>query len=304
MAGANGEQEASGSEAVGYMLAVLQAVFYSTLGIFGKLLYGTGLDAQQAVILRFLAATIILGLFLIVRRQQLVSRQPAVYVQAVFFFLSALFYFLAVEKLTAGLTTVLFYLYPAIVAVASVFVFKERLTALTLVALALALAGLVLVSGIVAGGVVLDPVGIAFGVVSCTSFAVYTLLIQKTARTEGAFTVTFTLSLTSLVASCIVFAPSVPSMFQLTPHQMMLGALMAMICTILPIVAYIAAIKRIGGTKASLISISETPFSLALAYLLLGETLTLQQGVGSILIIASILLITISPLLTKRKPNA
>lgn len=296
----NSATNGNSSEALGYALAVLQAVTYSMLGIFGKLLYATGLNAQQAVILRFLAATVILGLYMVVRREQLVSRQPAVYVQAVFFFLSAFLYFMAVERLTAGMTTVIFYLYPVIVAIGNVFVFKERLAVSTIAALALALGGLILVSGVIAGDVVLDSWGIALGIASCAAFAIYTLLIQKTARTEGSFTVTFTLSWTSLLASCVVFAPATPAMLTLSAHQLALGALMALVCTILPIVTYIGAVKRIGGTRSSLISISETPFSLFFAYLLLGETLTVQQGIGSALIIASIAIITVAPLLHNR----
>lgn len=295
-------KESKSYQLIGYGLAVLQAVFYSTLGIFGKLIYATGLDAQQAVILRFLAATVILGIFMLIwRKQPLVSRQPAVYLQAIFFYLSSLFYFLAVERLTAGMTTVLFYMYPAVVAVAGVFVFKERFTASIAVSIILAIAGLVLVSGIVTGELILDPLGIAFGVVSCLAFAIYTILIQKTGRKEEPLTVTFTLSWTSLLASCIVFAPSIPTMFPLSFEQIGLGATMAILCTILPIFIYIEAVKRIGGTKSSLIGISETPFSLLIAFIVLGETLTLLQGIGSCLIIASIAVITIAPMLKGSK---
>ena len=45
-----------GSQAVGFAFAVLQAVLYSTMGILGKLLYATGMDSQQVVILRFLCS--------------------------------------------------------------------------------------------------------------------------------------------------------------------------------------------------------------------------------------------------------
>lgn len=291
-----------GSYALGYGLAVLQAVLYSTLGVFGKLVYATGLDTSQTVILRFFAATVLLGAFMLVRRRDaFVSKQPSVYLQAVFFYVSSLFYFFTVERLTAGMTTVIFYTYPAVVAVASLFVFKERFSVATLLSFVLAIGGLVLVSGVAAGEVKLDPLGIFFGVISCVSFAVYTMLIQRFGRTESSLTVTFTLSWTCFFASCVVFAPSVPSMFSLDGYQLLLGALMALCATILPIFIYIEAIKLIGGTKSSLIGISETPFSLLIAFIVLGETLTLEQGIGSCLIITSIVVITVAPLLGSRK---
>ncbi|MBR0404053.1 MAG: EamA family transporter [Eggerthellaceae bacterium] len=289
------------TQIIGYAFAVLQAVLYSTMGIFGKLLYATGMDSQQAVILRFICSTVLLGAFMLVwRKERLVSRDKAVYLQAVFYFMSAFLYFFAVERMNAGITTVFFYLYPAMVAAINLGVFHEKLTVSVAVALILSILGLVLISGIVGGELVLDPLGLVFALASALSFAIYTVLIQVTGRTEGSFTVTFTLSWTSLLASCIVFAPSVPAMLSLTTYQIAVGCTMALANTILPVVLYIQAVKYIGGTKTSLIGISETPFSLLFAFLILGETIAFMEGVGIVLIIGGIVAITVGPLLGKQ----
>ena len=290
------------SQIIGCAFAVLQAVLYSTLGIFGKLLYATGMDSHQAVILRFLCATVLLGVFMLVwRKEPLVSRQKTVYLQAVFYFASAFLYFFAVERMNAGITTVFFYLYPAMVAAINLGVFHERITVAVAVALVLSIMGLILISGIIGGELVLDPLGIAFALASALSFAIYTVLIQVTGRTEGSFTVTFTLSWTSLLASCVVFAPSVPAMFALTPYQLFIGCAIAFACTILPVVLYIQAVKCIGGTKTSLLGLSETPSSLLLAFIILGETIAPMEAAGIVLIFASVVAITVGPLLQKKK---
>ena len=289
------------NQIVGCAFAVLQAVLYSTMGILGKLLYATGMDSQQVVILRFLCSTVLLGAFMLVwRKEALVSRQKTVYAQAVFFFASAFLYFSAVEHLNAGITTVVFYLYPAMVAAINLAVFHEKITVSVAVALVLSIMGLILISGVIGGELSLDPIGLAFALASALAFAIYTVFIQVTGRTEGSFTVTFTLSWTSLIASCVVFAPAVPAMFHLTPYQLFIGCIMALACTIMPVVLYIQAVKRIGGTKTSLIGISETPSSLLLAFLILGETIAPMEGVGIILVVASVVVITIGPLLQQR----
>ena len=289
------------NQIAGYALAIVQAMLYSTLGIFGKLLYATGLNAQQVVILRFACATVLLGAFMLVwRREALVSRQRAVYIQAVFFFVSAILYFLAVERLNAGVTTVVFYLFPVIVAAINLVVYHERISALTAGALALAVMGLVFISGVLGGAFVIDAMGMAFAISSAFAFAVYTVIIQITGRTEGALTVTLTLSWTSLLASCVVFAPVVPSLLGLTFPQIALGCVMALASTILPVVLYIQAVKRIGGTMSSLISISETPFSLVLAFFILGETIDFMEGIGIVLVVAGVILVTVAPLVKSR----
>ena len=296
--GRGGRVDDRRTQVIGGLLAVLQAVLYSTMGIFGKLLYATGMDSQQVVILRFVCSTVLLGAFMLVwRKEPLVSRQKTVYLQAVFYFASAFLYFFAVERLNAGITTVFFYLYPAMVAGINLIVFHERISAAVAVALVLSIMGLVLISGMATGQLSIDPIGLAFALASALAFAIYTVLIQVTGRTEGSFTVTFTLSWTSLLASCVIFAPSVPALFHLSAYQVLIGCIMALACTILPVVLYIQAIKRIGGTKTSLIGISETPSSLLLAFLILGETIAPIEGVGIVLIVVSVVAITVGPLL-------
>ena len=298
---ANSDSGATSYVVIGYLLAVVQAVLYATLSIFGKLLYATGLDSHQVVLLRFLSMTVLLGAFLVIwRRVPLLSMRRSTLIQGAFFFVTALFYLLTVEHLTAGMTTVIFYTFPAVVAVINVVAFKERFSAAIAIALILAFAGLVLVSGMVAGGIVLDALGIAYGIISCVCFAIYTVLIQRLGRDESPLTSTFTIALIGLAASCVVFAPSVPTLLELDANQVALACGMGLLSTILPVVIYIEAIKRIGGTKAALISISETPFTLALAFIILGEVLTTQQTIGSILIIASVAVVSIEPLMKNR----
>lgn len=277
----------------GYALAVVQAVLYAMMGIIGKYLYFTGLNPQQAIVLRFTMTFLILGAFLLIRRKQpLFSRNPLVYVQGVFFMGSALFYFLAVDETTAGLATALLYAYPAVVALLSTVVFKERFTLKIATAVILALAGIFAISGVVPGTIALSPVGVLYGVASCLAFAVCTVIGQKVVEKDEPLTITFSMTTVGVVMLLALFPATFPDMLHLTPLQLGLGASMAVFTTILPVVALLVSIRIIGATKASLISTSETPFSLLFAYLILGEVLTISQGIGCALIVASILAAT------------
>ena len=172
-------------QVIGYTFAVLQAVLYSTMGIFGKLLYATGMDSHEAVILRFMCSTVLLGAFMLIwRKERLISRQRTVYIQAIFYFASAFLYFFAVERMNAGISTVFFYLYPAMVAAINLVVFHERLTVSVAVALVLSIMGLVLISGIIGGELKLDPLGLVFALASALAFAIYTVIIQVTFKFE------------------------------------------------------------------------------------------------------------------------
>lgn len=284
------------SNFIGYATAIIQAIFYSTMGIFGKLLYATGLDAQQVMILRFLCTVAFLGALLLVwRKYPLFSKQAALYLQSAFFFVSAWTYLLAVEHMNAGLVTVVFYTFPAVVAVLDVIFFHARLTWRILLALALSAVGIVFISGLLEPGIIyIEPMGMAFAVISCLGFAVYSILIQRTARVDSSFTSTFSLGAVGLAASLVFFAPEVPATFEgIDLYQIGLASGLAIIATILPIVLYIVSIRYIGATKASILSLIETPASLFLCWLILGETLSAWQFVGVICIVVALLVITV-----------
>lgn len=141
---------------------------------------------------------------------------------------------------------------------------------------------------------VLEPLGGAFSVLARLSFAGYSVIIHVTSSEESSFTSTFTMSTVCLVASLVLFAPEVPGAFMgFDLYRFGIASGFAIIATILPIVLYIVAIKYIGSTKAAILSLIETPASLFLAWLILGETLSVIQLVGAVVIVASVLVITL-----------
>ena len=287
-------------KAAGYALAIAQAIFYSTMGVACKYLYGTGLDTGQVALLRFIGTVIVLGAFLLIsRRAPLFSRRPIVYAQGFFFVSCAILYYLSVGELTANVATILFYAYPPIVAIMAAVVFKERPSARTIVALAVSMLGIVLLSGVVSGilgseSIRFSALGVFYGIASCIAFAIYSILGQKTVgKKDGPLTMTFSMCVVGVVM-CVAFYPtSVPTLASITLPQLGVVLFMVVFNTIIPVVMLLEAIKRIGATMTSLIGISETPFAVMFAFVILGETLTGMQIAGSVLVVLSILMVTL-----------
>lgn len=283
-----------GQVGIGYLIAVIQAILYAGMGVIGKFLYNTGLNPEQVTAIRFIGAVLIVGVVLIIRRKPFFSRSPLVYAQAFFFAASAYLYLVSVDHLTAGLATVVFYTYPAVVALMAVFALHERLTFRTVAALVLAMVGIVLISGVLAPQELqLSALGIALAVAASIAFAIYMIIGQKTVAKDEQLTLTFTMSAVSALLCVVLFPTQLPPLLGMSPLQWGMSFAIALLCTVLPVFLLLAAIKRIGSTKASLISILETPFSLLLAFAVLGETLTGMQGVGCLLVVASIVVTTL-----------
>lgn len=285
---------------IGYALAIAQAILYSTMGVACKFLYGTGLSTGQVVSLRYFGTALVLGaLLLIWRKYPLFSRRPIVYVQGFFFVLCTILYYLSVRELTANVATVLFYAYPPMVALMAAIVFKERPSARTIVALAISMFGIILLSGIIAGilgteNIAFSPLGVVYGIGSCVAFAIYNIIGQMAVgKKDGPLTMTFSMCVVGVVMCVIAYPADIPTLISVSPTQLGVALFMVVFNTIIPVVMLLEAIKRIGATITSLIGISETPFAVMFAFVILGETLTGMQVAGSILVVLSILMVTL-----------
>lgn len=306
MQAANTQTSSDKTRAIGYALAIAQAILYSTMGVACKFLYGTGLSTGQVVSLRYFGTVLVLGAFLLIwRKYPLFSRRPIVYVQGFFFVLCTILYYLSVRELTANVATVLFYAYPPMVALMAAVVFKERPSARTIIALAVSMFGIVLLSGVIAGilgteSLAFSPIGVAYGIGSCVAFAIYNIIGQMAVgKKDGPLTMTFSMCVVGIVMSFIAYPADIPTLIHITPTQIGVALFMVIFNTIIPVVMLLEAIKRIGATMTSLIGISETPFAVLFAFVILGETLTGMQIAGSILVVFSILMVT----LPSKKPQ-
>ncbi len=272
----------------GFVLIILSAIFYSTLGILGKYIYNTGIEMSLVILLRFFATVILLGIFLLItRKEPFLTFSRSVLFQGIFFVATAIVYFFAVKDLSAGLATVILFAHPALVAVLAVIFYREKIGVWQIIGLILALLGLFFISGLYEGNVDLSPQGLIWAILSAVVYGIYVLLGQKSVKTDGVWTITFTVALMGLVILILVFPRNLPALFSITPYQLFMGFAMAFLGTILPVVLLLKGVQKLGSSIGSLISIIEIPFALVLAYLILGEVLTPMQVVGTILIVIS-----------------
>lgn len=285
----------------GYVLVILSALSYASLGILARCLYNTGVEMSVVTLMRFLATVIVLGgVWLFDRRRRLVTLSPAVLVQGLFFVASAIFYFFAVQHLSAGLATVILFIHPAFVALLAMVFYREKIAPRQVLGLVLAALGLLAISGLlVPDAVTLSALGIWLSVACAIVYGVYVLLGQHTVKHDSALTITFTLALLGLVMSSAIFPGSVPGLFRVTPLQALLGLALALFGTVLPMVLLLKGMRLVGASMASLVSVTEIPFSLVLAFLILGEELTVLQVAGTALIAAATVIAVGAP---PRKP--
>lgn len=296
----------------GTFLVLVSAAAFGGLPIFAKLAYSEGVNLMTLLTLRFsLAAAIMWALWAVeVARGQERRPKPGrslvvalVAMGAIGYVGQSFSYFTAVTIISATATSLLLYTYPIIVAVLSRIVYKEKLTGQKLVALLLAAAGAMLVLGLASsvlsqGGSglgELQPAGVAWAL---SASVVYSAYIVAGARiTAGVSPIFSSAVIISSAAITYVTWSALSGELRLGVSGMGLvwASGLALISTVLAISTFFAGLRRVGPSRAAIISTLEPTVTVFLAALILRESVTLEQIGGGILILAAVIVLQIEP---------
>lgn len=292
-------------ERVGVALCLFSAVCFGALAIFGKFAHGAEVSTETMVLIRFGLAAALLWPVVLARpgAGRPATGGPAVTVGvvltalglgAVGYATQSTLYFSALERIDASLLSLVFYTYPMLVTVGAVLLGRDRLTPGRAVALVAASGGTLLVL-LGAGGVRVDGLGVAMAFGTAVTYTGYILVADRVVHRlpplllpalvmTGA---TVTLAVRALVTggADLGFAPV--GWFWL--------ACIAVVSTVVAMLAFFAGLRRTGPSTAAILSTAEPVVTTALAALTLGETLTPVQLAGGLLVLASVVVVQLRP---------
>jgi drug/metabolite transporter (DMT)-like permease len=192
---------------------------------------------------------------------------------------SALF-FAALNHASAGLVALLLYAYPTLVVLLSAAFLGERLTVAKGALLAVSFIGLALTLGGGQG----TGMGFALGLAAAAIYSVYILVGARELKDTDAVASTTVICLsaaTALALSALVVEPRFPGAWW---GWAAVGAI-AVVSTVISILAFFAGLKRVGPATASIVSTLEPVVTVALAWVVLGESLTALQLTGGALVL-------------------
>ncbi len=275
----------------GILLIVVSAATFGSLAIFGRFAYAAGLDVPTLLFLRFSFSAVLMAGLLAAGRQAL-PRDRKVLAQLIGmgglgYVAQSLCYLTAIRYASAGLVALLLYLYPTLVALLSTLFLKSRLTRLKVIALALATLGAALTANPQGG----QPLGILLAIGSAVIYSVYIIVGAGVMQKVSSFQ-----------SSAVIFASAGVVFGGLTalqgPHWpvnldgwLAVGGIV-LFATVIPVVTFLAGLKRIGPTDASMLSTLEPPVTVLLAALLLNEPPQPLTLLGGALILSAVLLLT------------
>ncbi len=287
----------------GIGFALIAAIGFSAKAVMVKLAY---IDAVDPVTLLALRMAFSLPFFLIVAARENRNRHTGalsvkdklavVGLGLVGYYLASYLDFLGLQYISAGLERLILFLYPTMVVLISVLVFRHRAGRTVVLALGLSYAGIALVFLHDMHVMQQDaPLGsiLVFG--SALAYAVYLVGAGHSIARIGATRFT-AYAMTVASAACLLQFAATHALADLVLPLRVYGLsiAMALLSTVLPAFLLAAAMRRIGSMHTSMIGSIGPVSTIYLAYVFLGEQLSPVQMTGSVLVLAGVLMISMN----------
>ena len=278
------------------LFVALSAASFGFLGVPVRFLHDNGFAPLDITAVRLFVTTIALVIVALVVDRGLfkVRKRDLLFFILFGFFklMSDVTLFRAQLTIDLSLSTLLQMTAPYYVLVISLFLFRERITLMKILAMLVAFIGCIFVTGVITGGMhSLDFVGVASALISGLFFGLYTIGC-KLSSDKGYKPVT-TMMYTFLFASLmtIPFANDVKVVESFVDVHLILGVLsLGILMTLIPFFVSTWGVQKLEASKVSLISVMEVITACIVGYFLFDEEMTVLNIIGMSLVVASIVI--------------
>ncbi len=280
----------------GYFYIALSSVLFAISGTASKFLFNQDVTPYQLVQIRtVLASAVLLGWLVCAHPTSLrISIQSLPRFILLGFILGATMftYFYAISKIQVAAAILLQYQSPMLVAVYTLVFSRERHSATTLLAILGSGLGCYLAVGAYTLDLLsLNRAGILGGLSAAAFLACYTILSESALRLYKPWTVLFYVSLFSAVACNLFFSPFEGVIRPYSGIQWFWILFISIVGTAVSLGLYNKGLRMIRSTHASITATLQPISAAVIAFLFLGEVMTVWQLMGVGLVVASIVLL-------------
>lgn len=290
------------SKVKGYMLAAGAACAYGMNPLFALPLYSAGIGVDSVLLWRYLLAVPVIGALMLARGRRFGRPRgewAGLAVMGLLMAFSSLALFLSYCYIDAGIASTILFVYPLMVAVIMALFYHERLSAVTSLSIAVALAGI----GLLYRGASLNLTGTLLSVGSALLYAVYIVAVNQSRMSRVP---TLTLTFYVLLVGAAVFAVRavMADSVQMPPlSRPLLWACvigLAVLPTAVSFLCTTAAIQYIGSTPTAILGALEPVTAVFIGVVVFGETLGPRDIAGMIMILAAVTVVVASPRLGRQ----
>jgi drug/metabolite transporter (DMT)-like permease len=294
---------------VGVLIVLAAASLFGTLGPLSRFAYEAGMEPVAFVAWRggigFLATAAFVW-WRIAHRGERLTRlgdldgrgRASLGVAAIMGFTLNLCMFIAFDRITVALALLGFYTYPVMVAIGNVALGREPLDRARVMALCLAVAGMLAVVASQldpSAGITFDLLGVGLALGAACSQAVFVIVSRSGYRAVPADQA-MAVVLAVTVASCLILAivtGATSTLIQPVEDSSVLPLLVftGLFAAAIPSMLFLTGIRLVGGTTTGILMLFEPVVGVVLAAWLLAEGLAPIQVGGGLAILAAALIL-------------
>ena len=251
-----------------------------------------GVETETLLFNKFLYAAVIMWAYLLVRRINFRFSKKAAIAMVVtcagYIGLSTSLY-VSFDYISGSLATIISFTFPAMIVTIEMITGMEPVRITKILAVLLSFGGLVLI--------VWDPemkanfLGILFAFGAAVGYVIYLFgLSAESVKKENSFAVAGYVMLSAAAVNFIRCFISGKPLFVTQPNQIGMMILLSLVCVFMAIVFYAIGVRLIGPGNASLINTMEPVLACIFGHFLVGDVLTKIMILGSLLVVAAVLL--------------
>lgn len=283
------------------LFILIAGILWGIMGIFVRKLESYGFSSIQIASMRIIVGAVI---FLMVTAA-LDREKLRIKAKDILWFLAlgigsilmfTVCYFTTISLASLAVAAILLYTAPIMVMVMSLVLFREKLTAKKVIALLMAFAGCVLVTGI-GGGVQLSPAAIGIGLLSGFGYGLYSILGTFVLRKYQPLTVTTYAFLCGGMGALLVCRPfDIVSRISgsVEKGEMLLVIfLMAFVSAVLPYLFYTIGLSYVKASSAAIMASVEPVVATIAGIAVFHEKLTAASFAGILLVVGAIVFLNL-----------
>ncbi|UCG08647.1 MAG: DMT family transporter [Desulfobacterales bacterium] len=275
---------------IGVLLVALSAACFGTNAIFARMAYDTGTNPGTFLFIRFLIASPVMLIIMMARGRTIPRGKlliSLVLIGGIGLAGTTFCFYTAIQLAPVNLVIVIAYMYPTIVTLLSAAFLRQPITSYKIAALLMTFVGILFIIGLDSGGYFL---GIILAIIAAIFYSLYLIFGSLSIQRAGPFSASTVIILSSMAIFGIVVGVQGPQLPAAVSGWVAIVA-SALISTVLGLVVFFAGLKRIDTANAAIISTLEVVVAVALAIVILGETISWPKIIGGCLIISAVVLL-------------
>ena len=285
-----------------WILVLFSGICWGSLGLFTKNITILGFSEMEMLFVKMTIATILLIPILLLKDKKLLYLHNITDIR---YFIGtgicsyAFFnwcYMKAILETSLGVAAVLLYTAPAIVMVSSSFLFREKLTKIKCIVVAMTFLGCVFVTGVLGTEDATYTVkGILFGICSGIGYALYSIFgMFAIKKNYHSFTITFYTFVFAAVFTCFLINPTQLLQKIVEKNALFDMVLFSVVTALVPYICYTKGLSHMQASQASVIATIEPVVAAIIGILIFQEGISLQKMIGMALVLGGVIIPVIS----------